>query len=86
LHYHYGLELEANKSLPILENKAKNEKTPQTLTILFALAHLRNEANILLNDLLFSLFVLDLAYQGTQVKCAAFHFVSTQINRLTTFV
>lgn len=48
-------------------------------------AHLRNEANILLNDLLFSFLVLDITYQGTQMKCATLHFVSSQTNRLDHF-
>jgi hypothetical protein len=48
-------------------------------------AHLRNEANILLNDLLFSFLVFDITYQGTQMKCSTFHFISTQINRLGHF-
>jgi len=48
-------------------------------------AHLRNEANILLNDLLSSLLVLDITYQGTQMKCATFHFISSQTNRLGHF-
>jgi len=48
-------------------------------------AHLRNEANILLNDLLFSFLVFDITYQGTQMKCATLHFVSSQTNRLDHF-
>ena len=48
-------------------------------------AHLRNEANIILNDLLFSFLVLDITYQGTQMKCATLHFVSSQTNRLDHF-
>jgi hypothetical protein len=43
------------------------------------LAHLRNETDILCNDLLSGLFVLDIANQGSQTKGAALHFVCTHV-------
>ena len=61
----------------------KNKKTCKNLKQkLVVSTHLRDETNILFNNILSSLFVFDLTDQRTQMKSAPFHFVSSQINRL----
>ena len=72
-----------DQSIPFLKGKIYPKKSYENLNwISVVSAHLRNKANIFLNNLFSSLLVLDITYQGTQMKCATLHFVSTQTNRL----